>query len=156
METALAYVVALFTRPFNSLSRDHPFPTDDPTTTSGPFNSLSRDHSGVLAGTLSSTTYSTFNSLSRDHSAFARGAGAAGKPIFQLPLSGSRRSKALRQNTKRGTKKLSTPSLGITIFYWFGDLSYRELSTPSLGITEPDSGIFGLSAAFCRGTSSHK
>ena len=31
-----------------------------------------------------------------------------------------------------------------------------ELSTPSLGITEPDSGIFRLSAAFCRGTSSHK
>ena len=31
----------------------------------------------------------------------------------------------------------------------------RELSTPSLGITEPDSGIFRLSAAFCRGTSSH-
>jgi hypothetical protein len=30
------------------------------------------------------------------------------------------------------------------------------LSTPSLGITEPDSGIFRLSAAFCRGTSSHK
>jgi hypothetical protein len=30
------------------------------------------------------------------------------------------------------------------------------LSTPSLGITEPDSGIFRLSAAFCRGSSSHK
>jgi hypothetical protein len=30
------------------------------------------------------------------------------------------------------------------------------LSTPSLGITEPDSGIFRLSAAFCRGTSSHE
>ena len=30
------------------------------------------------------------------------------------------------------------------------------LSTPSFGITEPDSGIFRLSAAFCRGTSSHK
>ena len=25
-----------------------------------------------------------------------------------------------------------------------------KLSTPSLGITEPDSGIFRLSAAFCR------
>ena len=31
-----------------------------------------------------------------------------------------------------------------------------KLSTPSLGITEPDSGIFRLSAAFCRGTPSHK
>ena len=30
------------------------------------------------------------------------------------------------------------------------------LSTPSLGITEPDSGIFRLSAAFCRGSPSHK
>jgi hypothetical protein len=31
-----------------------------------------------------------------------------------------------------------------------------RLSTPSLGITEPDSGIFRLSAAFCRGISSHR
>jgi hypothetical protein len=31
-----------------------------------------------------------------------------------------------------------------------------RLSTPSLGITEPDSGIFRLSAAFCRGALSHK
>jgi hypothetical protein len=31
-----------------------------------------------------------------------------------------------------------------------------KLSTPSLGITEPDSGIFRLSAAFCRGASSHR
>jgi hypothetical protein len=30
------------------------------------------------------------------------------------------------------------------------------LSTPSLGITEPYSGIFRLSAAFCRGTLSHR
>jgi hypothetical protein len=30
------------------------------------------------------------------------------------------------------------------------------LSTPSLGITEPDSGIFRLSAAFCRGAPSHR
>ena len=32
----------------------------------------------------------------------------------------------------------------------------RTLSTPSLGITEPDSGIFRLSAAFCSGALSHK
>ena len=73
---------------------------------------------------------------------------------------------------------LSTPSLGITRDLDFDDLLRVEvvfqlplsgslkhltmhggilsLSTPSLGITEPDSGIFRLSAAFCRGTSSHK
>jgi hypothetical protein len=52
---------------------------------------------------------------------------------------------------------LSTPSLGITedaAEEISGHFSY--LSTPSLGITEPDSGIFRLSAAFCRGTPSHK
>jgi hypothetical protein len=32
----------------------------------------------------------------------------------------------------------------------------RALSTPSLGITEPDSGIFRLSAAYCRGAPSHR
>ena len=53
--------------------------------------------------------------------------------------------------------QLSTPSLGIT-----GIKRVQErlllglfLSTPSLGITKP-SGIFRLSAAFCRGTPSHK
>ena len=75
---------------------------------------------------------------------------------------------------------LSTPSLGITAnaielmnhlnAVAFNSLSRdhyeapeeavvmttSSLSTPSLGITEPDSGIFRLSAAFCRGTSSHK
>ena len=54
-------------------------------------------------------------------------------------------------------KRLSTPSLGITrVADEGGDEEEEELSTPSLGITEPDSGIFRLSAAFCRGTSSHK
>jgi hypothetical protein len=51
---------------------------------------------------------------------------------------------------------LSTPSLGITRFPEAVSISRRYLSTPSLGITEPDSGIFRLSAAFCRGTLSHK
>jgi hypothetical protein len=76
---------------------------------------------------------------------------------------------------------LSTPSLGITGVlgvrrgpllrmrafnslsrdHTLGEVGERiatliKLSTPSLGITEPDSGIFRLSAAFCRGTSSHK
>ena len=53
--------------------------------------------------------------------------------IFQLPLSGS------HYKIRR---------------ILFDD--EEELSTPSLGITEPNSGIFRLSAAFCRGTSSHK
>jgi hypothetical protein len=79
--------------------------------------------------------------------------------------------------------ELSTPSLGITgsrfvfattylrwLRFTFNSLSrdhtfqtkhviftcYLRLSTPSLGITEPDSGIFRLSAAFCRGAPSHK
>ena len=52
---------------------------------------------------------------------------------------------------------LSTPSLGITFKIVVDDgYNYYMLSTPSLGITEPDSGIFRLSAAFCRGTLSHK
>jgi hypothetical protein len=52
---------------------------------------------------------------------------------------------------------LSTPSLGITVkVVRYGRTENYILSTPSLGITEPDSGIFRLSAAFCRGTSSHK
>ena len=53
---------------------------------------------------------------------------------------------------------LSTPSLGITWNGWEVDETgfASFLSTPSLGITEPDSGIFRLSAAFCRGTPSHK
>jgi hypothetical protein len=53
---------------------------------------------------------------------------------FQLPLSGS-----LELRPDREADRLPPP-----------------LSTPSLGITEPDSGIFRLSAAFCRGTSLHK
>ena len=52
--------------------------------------------------------------------------------VFQLPLSGSLSGIAL---------------VHIALI--------RILSTPSFGITEPDSGIFRLSAAFCRGTSSH-
>ena len=54
---------------------------------------------------------------------------------FQLPLSGSH-SARLRESGRRE--------------------EFDDLSTPSLGITEPDSGIFRLSAAFCRGTPSHK
>jgi hypothetical protein len=77
---------------------------------------------------------------------------------FQLPLSGSRDYRTgPEQPAPLG---LSTPSLGITVVTtkrWGAFFrGVKSLSTPSLGITEPDSGIFRLSAAFCRGTSSHK
>jgi len=42
--------------------------------------------------------------------------------------------------------------MGFNVAKWV----WGPLSTPSLGITEPDSGIFRLSAAFCRGAPSHK
>ena len=76
-------------------------------------------------------------------------------PDFQLPLSGSRSTPVSFARAKR---ILSTPSLGITFAGLFSRISSRilPLSTPSLGITEPDSGIFRLSAAFCRGALSHK
>jgi hypothetical protein len=74
----------------------------------------------------------TFNSLSRDHRT------CSGCPSWCRPL--------------------STPSLGITGEPHFPRKGRETvvLSTPSLGITEPDSGIFRLSAAFCRGTPSHE
>jgi hypothetical protein len=123
-----------------------------------------------------------FNSLSRDHG--ITGCGQRGvrrrRGHFQLPLSGSRSIKArhvqspswgfqlplsgsllrLLVDDVRDRLGLSTPSLGITWDLYDYIIDYRcsncGLSTPSLGITEPDSGIFRLSAAFCRGTSSHK
>jgi hypothetical protein len=55
---------------------------------------------------------------------------------FQLPLSGS-------------LEVSKSELIRMAVDHFF-------LSTPSLGITEPDSGIFRLSAAFCRGTSSNK
>ena len=72
-----------------------------------------------------------FNSLSRDHVALLHVAEVHVARYFQLPLSGSLESACY-----------TTPAI--------------NLSTPSLGITEPDSGIFRLSAAFCRGAPSHK
>ena len=74
---------------------------------------------------------------------------------FQLPLSGSQEGPSDTTDSLR-SPELSTPSLGITGSPAFVEEKFLELSTPSLGITEPDSGIFRLSAAFCRGTSSHK
>ena len=130
---------------------------------------------------LTSTRCAAFNSLSRDH----RPRRVTKVPsiyiieVFQLPLSGSRVERVCRVHFLMN-KNLSTPSLGITTIVYLtrdrggivlstpslgitcGLLSNRAqkvqfmLSTPSLGITEPDSGIFRLSAAFCRGTPSHK
>ena len=168
------------------------------------FNSLSRDHVGHMNSLPPSPSGPTFNSLSRDHKPGKTLILQPGRHDFQLPLSGSRKTLAKRilsaeweafnslsrdhtsgETTDGVTYYLSTPSLGITVFFrmhaegrdvvvcsafnslsrdhklspadiivLLGDLI--ELSTPSLGITEPDSGIFRLSAAFCRGASSHK
>ena len=96
------------------------------------FNSLSRDHPKRTI-TLTAT-YVAFNSLSRDH-----------KPVS-----------AVRNDLDSRGDDLSTPSLGITRELSIELANNLELSTPSLGITEPNSGIFRLSAAFCRGSPSHK
>ena len=98
----------------------------------GAFNSLSRDHRDHDDGNKRNNV--SFNSLSRDHG------------LLWMP------------SEVKDVDELSTPSLGITsITYKQRSVSIANiLSTPSLGITEPDSGIFRLSAAFCRGTSSHK
>ena len=78
---------------------------------------------------------------------------------FQLPLSGSLMFYR-RRKVYLVMRFLSTPSLGITGSQEGEGGRVRgiaeDLSTPSLGITEPDSGIFRLSAAFCRGAPSHK
>jgi hypothetical protein len=98
---------------------------------SPPFNSLSRDRRLIIKRSNNDMT-NPFNSLSRDHNATPQ----PPKLIW--------------------TRTLSTPSLGITLRIPSSRRSGRNLSTPSLGITEPDSGIFRLPAAFCRGTPSHK
>jgi len=147
------------------------------------FNSLSRDHS-KKGGTVfaayvvqpsrfqlplsgSHVTIETrprahklgaFNSLSRDHKGAMNARFSSDSSVFQLPLSGSRDHifcyrggnvcasqafNSLSRDHIPPTRK-ERPDIVFT------------LSTPSLGITEPDSGIFRLSAAFCRGTPSHK
>ena len=74
---------------------------------------------------------------------------------FQLPLSGSHRTSYWDVQVGNGTFQL--PLSGSHTFEVGYDPGLQALlSTPSLGITEPDSGIFRLSAAFCRGTPSHK
>ena len=99
------------------------------------FNSLSRDHIIMMSGLVDGVIVEPFNSLSRDHRQL-------GKVV----------------KVDKESYTLSTPSLGITFRLYINGRIVDEsgLSTPSLGITEPDSGIFRLSAAFCRGTPSHK
>jgi hypothetical protein len=74
---------------------------------------------------------------------------------FQLPLSGSLGYSVAFTFDSR---TLTFNSLSRDHVVWPGSVSHIiiDLSTPILGITEPDSGIFRLSAAFCRGTLSHK
>jgi hypothetical protein len=97
-----------------------------------------------------------FNSLSRDHEEARRGRrGFQAEEGLSTPSLGITPAEA----DPRGTRGIiSTPSLGITILIHDGPKNsiFVEISTPSLGITESDSGIFRLSAAFCRGAPSHK
>jgi hypothetical protein len=75
---------------------------------------------------------------------------------FQLPLSGSR---LLRTAVYQGLIYATFNSLSRDHDPGWPSvkhLHFEKLSTPSLGITEPDSGIFRLSAAFRRGTPSHR
>ena len=96
----------------------------------------------------------SFNSLSRDHGLRERPQEGLEVRIFQLPLSGSR---ARTASTTSSHFCFQLPLSGShSILGESANIAGMELSTPSLGITEPDSGIFRLSAAFCRGASSHK
>jgi hypothetical protein len=75
--------------------------------------------------------------------------------LFQLPLSGSRNM--AEKVAKIGTVDFQSLSRDhLSTISESARKEPKKLSTPSLGITEPDSGIFRLSAAFCRGTPSHK
>ena len=137
---------------FNSLSRDHG-PTDQSSISTTTTEDLSTPSLGITAASSTSRSRGrAFNSLSRDHLAYPWL--PQQKNTLSTPSLG-----ITRDSIERGCiiiPILSTPSLGITISP--EDLALRRstLSTPSLGITEPDSGIFRLSAAFCRGASSHK
>ena len=123
---------------FNSLSRDHlAQELNEVLFLLRPFNSLSRDHVRCQKDQDPRFLQSaSFNSLSRDHD---HEHGIAVVAVHDQIAFNS----LSRDHRKRTFAKPSIPKP-------------IELSTPSLGITEPDSGIFRLSAAFCRGTPSHK
>ena len=161
---------------FNSLSRDHPDCRGDrPRPADPPFQ---LPLSGSLLQGAGSDLLQTFQLLlSGSQGPHQEGGILADSRELSTPSLGitprDRRAPRIRL-------RLSTPSLGITgtagsvyqarILYAFNSLSRDHisarsppsqrgrsyLSTPSLGITEPDSGIFCLSAAFCRGASSHR
>ena len=147
------------------------------------FNSLSRDHTTVtvnvgtgqhyvilfqlpLSGSphlqvipLNSaheTPELPFNSLSRDHTHGASSSRRGTLGRLSTPSLGITCDDGPRNSRHRPV--LSTPSLGITGCSALrgARITLSILSTPSLGITEPYSGIFRLSAAFCRGAPSHK
>ena len=163
---------------FNSLSRDHMRSTITwlERTLLITFNSLSRDHTGTPGsrGTGAPSPLSTpsLGITYRHLIARATQHKNLSTPSLGITFAG------LRGEGRCRLVDLSTPSLGITFQFcrtWNHDVGLSTpslgitgsavsltfgfpvvLSTPSLGITEPDSGIFRLSAAFCRGTSSHK
>ena len=147
------------------------------------FNSLSRDHrKSETRQSIHQRKPATFNSLSRDHKVAKPVSGSTSHPFhFQLPLSGSPRADQAASllpiiitfnSLSRDHRQPIPPGSSLLPVITFNSLSRdhacraptgelddverARLSTPSLGITEPDSGIFRLSAAFCRGTPSHK
>ena len=168
---------------FNSLSRDHRessrrdrrcgrFPLSTPSLGITAFGRS-------LRGALTTRRIGTFNSLSRDHRHLLDHQSIGLVTDFQLPLSGSRGNpsksalKAREQATFNSLSRDHFPSraellmevskafqLPLSGSPVIADPARRRrrarLSTPSLGITEPDSGIFRLSAASCRGAPSHK
>ena len=169
-------------KPFNSLSRDHEsLPqwqlSSEPVELSTPSLGITSQTFGEIQVANSDP----FNSLSRDH--FPSRTPMPNPPalrFFQLPLSGSLR---LAPRAGRGPELrrcFQLPLSGSHDYIVEGTISLRtmafnslsrdhasdwplivrqkmaQLSTPSLGITEPDSGIFRLSAASCRGAPSHK
>jgi hypothetical protein len=125
---------------------------------SGPSQPFQLPLSGSLAvGCQEVCKGGAFNSLSRDHGAGDTLSGSAIRVIFQLPLSGSHADgNVIGAEVVEIVTFNSLSRDHVSHRHLKSAMSESELSTPSLGITEPDSGIFRLSTAFCRGTSSHK
>ena len=114
---------------FNSLSRDHSPPRLAGARTSGRFQL-------PLSGSLEARKQAideelTFNSLSRDHPVIA------GDHVA-VPAAFNSLSRDHIEGIERGIEdwsRLSTPSLGITGYFWVSITNRVPLSTPSLGIT---------------------
>ena len=157
MNTAQTNLNLAKQRAFNSLSRDHLVSEDviELPLEVASFNSLSRDHIPFIDQSVQKLNDLGLSTPSLGITLMA--AASKGLPhSFQLPLSGSHLR--FHAGDMVVATLLSTPSLGITRMRTCAPMIYHLflLSTPSLGITEPDSGIFRLSAAFCRGAPSHR